>query len=341
MEAVYPSALGGLVIGLLFGVVMQQSRFCLVGAVSSALLIRDLRHGQAYLAAWAVAIGGTTLLEVDGLVDIAQTSYRSGALDWLGSILGGLMFGFGATLAGGCASRSLVIAAEGHLGGVLTLLTMFLFAGISMYGMLEPARVWLLQHTALEIGDGDLGLASLLSLPVAIPGLVIPVVLLLLIPRLGPSIVNRWRILGGAALGLLVVAGWWLTGSLTQDELAPVAASSVRITGPMAEIHYLLATGTRLVLGFGLTFLIGLFLGAMASARFSGRFHWHRPDPSRISAHLVGGSLMGMGAVLAGGCNIGQGLSGASTLSLASLLAGAAIFLGVILGTKWWERQSS
>lgn len=332
------SALGGLLIGLLFGVIMQRSRFCLVGAVSSALLIRDLRHGQAYLTAWAVAIAGTTLLEVYGVVDIAQTNYRSGSLDWFGAILGGLMFGFGATLAGGCASRSLVIAAEGHMGGILSLLTMLLFAGITMYGALEPLRSWLLSETAIELTGGDLGLANVLSLPSYLPGMLIPIVLLLLLPRLGPSSVNRWLILGGAGLGLLVVAGWWLTGILAQDEFFPVAPTSVRITGPLAELHYVLATGTRISAGFGFTFLLGLFVGAVISAKQSGRFHWHRPDPSRISLHLLGGALMGMGAILAGGCNIGQGLSGVSTLSLASLLAGGSIFLGVILGTKGWEK---
>lgn len=215
---------------------------------------------------------------------------------------------------------------------------MLLFAGITMYGALEPARVWLLQQTAIELGNGDLRLASLLSLPAYLPGLVIAVVLLLMLPRLGPSSVNRRLILGGGSLGLLVVAAWLLTGNLAQDEIEPVTATSVRITGPMAELNYVLATGVGVSMGFGLAFLIGLFAGAMTSAWCSGRFHWHRPEPSRISSHLIGGVLMGMGAILAGGCNIGQGLSGISTLSLASLLAGGAIFIGVILGTKWWEK---
>lgn len=50
--------------------------------------------------------------------------------------------------------------------------------------------------------------------------------------------------------------------------------------------------------------------------------------------------MMGVGAVTAGGCNIGQGLSGVSTLSAGSLIAASAIFAGAILGVKWLERRT-
>jgi hypothetical protein len=53
---------------------------------------------------------------------------------------------------------------------------------------------------------------------------------------------------------------------------------------------------------------------------------------------LSGGTLKGMGAILAGGCNIGQGLSGISTLSLGSLLAVMSIALGMCLGIGRLER---
>ena len=42
---------GGLGIGLIFGIVLQRSRFCMVAAVSNLVLIRDYRQGQAFLAA--------------------------------------------------------------------------------------------------------------------------------------------------------------------------------------------------------------------------------------------------------------------------------------------------
>jgi len=47
---------------------------------------------------------------------------------------------------------------------------------------------------------------------------------------------------------------------------------------------------------------------------------------------------MGFGAMVAGGCNIGQGLSGVSTLAAGSLLAAGAIFAGAVLAVKWLEQ---
>jgi hypothetical protein len=49
---------------------------------------------------------------------------------------------------------------------------------------------------------------------------------------------------------------------------------------------------------------------------------------------------MGVGALLAGGCNIGQGLTGAATLSVTSLLAVAGILGGMGLGMVWVGRSA-
>ncbi|PCH83401.1 MAG: hypothetical protein COC02_04090 [Rhodospirillaceae bacterium] len=48
--------------------------------------------------------------------------------------------------------------------------------------------------------------------------------------------------------------------------------------------------------------------------------------------YMIGGTLMGVGGVLALGCTIGQGITGVSTLSLGSLLALTAIVSGGLLG---------
>ena len=46
---------GGLSIGMLFGIVVQRTQFCMVSAISNVMLMRDFRHAHAYLAALAVA----------------------------------------------------------------------------------------------------------------------------------------------------------------------------------------------------------------------------------------------------------------------------------------------
>ena len=95
---------GGFIVGLVFGAIAQRQRFCMVGAVGNLVMMRDWRQAHAFLAAFAGAIAGPQGLEASGLVPVAESASRVARVDWLGAGAGGLMFGFGATLAGGCAA---------------------------------------------------------------------------------------------------------------------------------------------------------------------------------------------------------------------------------------------
>ncbi len=330
---------GGLVIGLIFGVVMQRSRFCMVAAVSNAFLIRDFRYAQAFIAAWIIAVLGVSLLESFSLVAISDSGYRSGGINWLGAIGGGLVFGFGASLAGGCAARTLVNTAEGNLGALLALLTMMMLAGVTTYGALEPLRMNITSPTTIAIASGDTGISSLLHIPAWFSVIVFVFAGLGLIVRLGSIRENLSLIVAGAIIGLLVVFAWLVNGWLSVDEFTAVKASAIAITGPLAKANLLLATGSGSMFNFGFAFLVGLFIGALLSAISSGGFSIKISDAKRNPHNLIGGALMGFGATLAGGCNIGQGLSGVSTLSITSILAATAMFGGAALGLKWWERH--
>ncbi|MCG6975824.1 MAG: YeeE/YedE family protein [Acidiferrobacterales bacterium] len=331
---------GGLIVGLLFGVVMQRSRFCMVAAVSNIVLMRDYRHAQAFLAAWAIAIPGVMLVEHMGWVAIAEAGYRSARLNCTGAITGGMLFGFGAALAGGCAARTVVSAAEGHLGSLLTLLAMTLFAGITTFGILEPARMALTDATAITVTSGDSGLAALLHLPAWLAGIVFSVVLIGLIIRLGQIKENAGLILSGAAIGALVVFAWLVNGWWAVGEFGSTRPAAIAITGPLARFSYLLMTNTGSMLNFGGAFIVATFVSAMVSALLRRGFIATVGDVRRIPLNLLGGAFMGIGATFAGGCNIGQGLSGVSTLSITSILAIVAMIAGTVLGVKWWERRA-
>jgi uncharacterized membrane protein YedE/YeeE len=330
---------GGLLLGLLFGVVAQRSRFCLVAAVSNLVLMRDYRQLHAFLAALGVAILGTGMLEGLQWVDISASSYRNVQFNWLGSLGGGLLFGMGAMLAGGCASRTLVRSVEGNLGALASLLTFGLIGMMTLFGVLEPLRVWLVETTAKALLPEQIALSSLLRLPPAI----LPVVLFLgsfmLIYRFGDWRRNLRFILAGTLIGLILTAGWWITGILAQDEFELIRPSSLAVAGPMARAMVYLTTGQSSGSEFALFLLLGLVLGAFASALIGGEFRWVAPAGNRVGSYLGGGAMMGIGAMLAGGCNIGQGLTGVATLSIQSIMA-----LSGILGGMWlvlWRMQGS
>ena len=331
---------GGFMIGVAFGAIVQRQRFCMVAAVGNLALMRDWRHIHAFLAALAVAIAGTQWLDAGGWVPVAESAYRNARIDWLGAGAGGLMFGFGATLAGGCAARTLVRAAEGSYGAWIVLLAFALAAATAQFGSLSTARVALSDLSAYTAGTGDSSLATLLGISPAVAGAIVATVCIGALMTVGRGRHDRSLIMGGAAIGALVVAAWWVTGDLARDEFTIVPPSALNISGPLARITYFLAADGRAGLGFGIPFVCGTVAGAAASALAGGGFRWQAPDARYIPNYLVGGAFMGVGAILAGGCNIGQGLSGVSTLAVGSLIAAAAIFSGAFLGVKWLEWKS-
>ena len=323
---------GGLFIGLLFGIVVQRTQFCMVSAVSNAVLMRDFRHTHAYFAALLVAVLGTLFLETGGLVAIWETGYRVPRYDWLVIIGGGLLFGFGSMLAGGCAGRTTVRAAEGNLGALVVLLAFALTAATTYFGALEPYRVWLIQNTSIQLDAGDSALSAILGLPLWVGSAVITVVCLVGIFLLGQARRSYRLIAAGIVVGALVVAGWYITGYLSQDDFSEHRAASITVAGPLARATVFLTTGSLPGGGFTVSVLIGIVAGALASALLTRSFHLIIPEAQHLKHLLAGGALMGIGSICAGGCNIGVGLTGMSTGSIRALTALVAIVAGMLLG---------
>jgi uncharacterized protein len=329
---------GGLSLGCLFGAVVQRSRLCMMAAVSNRVLMGDRRQIDAYLVAVAVAIVGTQVLESGGWVAIADSSYRGMRIDWLGTSLGGILFGFGTTLAGGCAARILVGAAEGSGAALLALLAFALMATATQFGGIEPLRVWLASATAIEPSVGSSSLAALLGIPSwAVAALVVGACLWLVF-RSDSKHRSLGLLAAGAAIGTLVVAGWWITGYLARDEFSALRPASLTFSGPVARATEYLLAGRGSGSGFDVSLAAGVLGGAWLSSLMARSWRWVPPHSGHVLHALGGGALMGLGAILAGGCNIGQGLSGISTLSAGSFVAVVGIVLGMRLGIFWLER---
>ena len=328
---------GGLGLGLLFGITVQRSRFCTLAAVSNWVLMRDLRQVHGYLAAVVVAVVGTALLEFTELVPVAASTYRDARVDWLGALAGGTVFGIGMALAGGCAGRLLVRGAEGSGGALLALGVAAVGAATSIYGVLEPLRFALVEATAVTLASGDSSLTALFELPVwVVPAVMVTGCALAIVPALRRN-ESSGLIIAGAVIGVLVVSGWFLTGYLAQDafDMTPLRPMSLSFSTPLAQMMRSVEYGQVVGTGFGLALITGVFGGAFASAAMSGTLRWTLPAGRDVVRIALGGGLMGIGAVFAGGCNIGQGLSGLSTCSIFALLAIVGTVLGLRLGLVW------
>ncbi len=328
---------GGLAVGLVFGVLAQRLRFCMVAAAGNWLSFRDNRQLSAILAAFLVAIAGTQFLEISGWIAIDEAGYRNAQFDWLGVILGGLIFGIGASFAGGCAARTVVKTSEGNLHSLVALLSFMIFAAITQYGWLEPARLAMTAKTAIELESGDAGLFAVLGMPALWVAIIACLVILGILIHEARRNISWSYILGGAAIGALVILSWYITGDLAQDEFDPQKPSAITMSGPMARFGYML-TGAIPTFSFQIAFVIGVAVAALLSALITRDFRIVAIRPGMLKHAVFGGALMGIGGILAYGCNIGQGLSGASTLSLESLLAVAGMAGGAVIGVRYLDR---
>ena len=325
---------GAFFIGVLFGIIAEFSRYCASAALAewapgreqSSAAVNGHPRSKQYLAAVLVALAGTQALFVSQNIDLAQSIYWSVPIRPLALIAGGLLFGAGMVLAGGCVSRLLVLAASGNGRSIVTLLVTGIAGYATLRGILSYPRIWLENAWSLETAPAQLyetGAVSSLSVAAGIAVILIGL-LGLLVVRSGSK-----GLLTGAAVGLVVVAGWAVTGIVGADEFEPTQLASLSFVAPAGETIQYLMIFTGDTIRFSVALLGGVLVGALASALAGRRFHLKGfTAENSLARYLIGGLLMGFGGVTALGCSVGQGLSGISTGSLSSVIAVLAIAAG-------------
>jgi uncharacterized protein len=328
-------AAAGFGIGTAFGAIVYRTNFCTMGSISDVMTFGDWQTLQAF-----------------GVVDLRQSMYLGSTLNWFGHIVGGLMFGFGMVLAGGCASKNLARAGGGDLRALITLVIIGIAAFATIGGIFGPIRATLEQWTAIDLkslGFGSQSIGGLLSKPIGITaakldqlvGASIAVLALAYCFTDRAFRASPVHILAGLGVGLCVVAGWAVTG-LAFDDMAskPTQAISltfVRPTGDMLE--WLQRFTAERMPSFGVASVLGALTGTLLKALAMGRFKLTTySDANDARRNLGGAVLMGVGGVLALGCTVGQAITGVSTLALGSFLTFAAIVVGGMQGMKHLER---
>ena len=157
----------GFVLGVIFGVTAQRTNFCTMGAISDAVFMGDWNRFRAWMLAIAVAILGSQALHMTGTVDLATSIYLTSNLGWAGAIIGGLLFGFGMTMTGGCGNKTLVRLGAGNLKSVVVALFLGIFAYMTLRGLMGLARVELENSVNVDlsvVGMADQGMPAFLGL---------------------------------------------------------------------------------------------------------------------------------------------------------------------------------
>ncbi|MET0677594.1 MAG: YeeE/YedE thiosulfate transporter family protein, partial [Bradyrhizobium sp.] len=143
------------------------------------------------------------------------------------------------------------------------------------------------------------------------------------------------QIATGLVVGLLVAGGWFATGWLGADDFNPTPVTSLTFIAPIADALQYIMLSTGSTLNFGIVTVFGVFAGSLVTALLTRRFQLEGfQSPRHMLRSGSGAALMGVGGVMAFGCSVGQGLTGFSTLALASLIAFAGILLGTTAGLR-------
>ncbi|MFQ3535178.1 MAG: YeeE/YedE family protein [Aggregatilineales bacterium] len=346
-----------LLIGVALGVIFQRGRFCFFCIFRDFIENRNSSGLFAVLS--ALAVGGIGYAIVFGAFMPNPSGQglppdaHIGPVSWV-LVAGGLAFGIGMALSGACISGHLYRLGEGYTRAPLALFgAMIGFGG----GFLTWHALYVEAISVAPVAwlPKTLGYGGSLALHLAALSL-IAALLLRYLPELPPQaggkltwerlyqavFVTRWNpLVTGALVGLIGVFAYFRVsplgvtsqlGSLTRTVLNNAGWLSDRLIG----LDGFAGCATRVVDTITNNgFLIGgLAAGSLAIGLFTNRFQLSRLTLRGTLTALLGGVLMGWGAMVSLGCTIGTLLSGISAFAISGWLFGAAVFAGVWLGIK-------
>lgn len=331
-------ATGGALVGLAFGFFAQRSSFCLRAAVIEFWRREPGERLAVWLLVFSAAVVALQALLLAGWVDLSGTRQLAARGSLSGALLGGLLFGAGMIMTRGCASRLLVLSAAGNLRALLSGLVFAVTAQSALSGALAPLREQLGGWWTVDGGAPR----DLLAITHAGHAGGLAFGALWLVAALWYSIRSGrrlWKWLGGLGTGLSVALAWSFTGTVAASSFQVVPIQGITFSGPSAEwlMRVLARPGPPMGFDFGLLpgVFAGAFLGALAGRELKLEGF---KDGYGMRRYIAGAMLMGFGAMLAGGCAVGAGLSGGSLFSLTAWLALCGMWLGGGIADRLLDR---
>jgi len=281
-----------------------------------------------------------TVAAAGSVVDLAKSIYLQPSFSAPLMFFGGLLFGYGMVLSNGCGSRALVLLGRGNLRSFVVVIVLGIAAQMTLKGLIAPTRIALLQWsqmtskvTSLPELLSMLGIGETLARTVAASAMSGALIVFAFAHM--PFRRSWGQIAAGVAVGLLVAAGMVSRPAISAPTLQSVAADLAYLCRADRRYAAIRDAVDRADAEFRIATVAGVFAGSLATALITGRFHWEGYTSPRHMLRSAGGAaLMGAGGAMAYGCSIGQGLTGLSTLALASFVAVGGILLGTAAGLR-------
>jgi uncharacterized membrane protein YedE/YeeE len=321
VAVVEPTIVGALA-GILIGYVLQRGQLCFYSMFANAWSGKS-----SLLRGWLLAVAIASV----GLSAIYLSSTLSKGLNTglafrpMADIAGGTIIGLGMLVASSCVSGLFYRLGSGMLGALVGIVG-WIGGEAAVHSVHFPGPTVL-------AGGRTATFASLIH----IPRLAVSVVFLVGVV----AVLQRWHGSGqptrawqwdwptvGVALGIATIAGW-LLARVGHSSFGP---STVGATASVLSHH-----PNWWLIGF----LVGIVGGAAVASLSKGAFALRGEASVQYVRLAVGGFLLGAGGWIAGGCNLGHGLSGVAQLNVSSWVVVAVMASTVGAGRALTTRRST
>ncbi|GAA1963202.1 YeeE/YedE family protein [Amycolatopsis minnesotensis] len=344
-----------LALGLLLGLALFHSRFGFTSAWRQLIAVGNGQGLRAHTLLLGTAATVIALLAGTGTGLFGSVPKATASPLGLALLAGATIFAIGMQLGGACASGTLFAVGSGQsaivltLGGFVAGSVLYTWAYPVLSGWPELPGVLLADHFGW-FGSWAVTIAVLLLIVVATrfvqrrrtppPVGAVPTA-----RGFARVVRGSWPILVGAVvLGLLAGAVFLVSGGIwgVTSAFSLWGAKLLQLFGLHPESWEFWQQKTNAASLRGSVWQdknsltdIGIMIGAAVAAAAAGAWKIHSEIPWRTAlAAVLGGVLMGIGARMAGGCNIGAYLGGISTGSLHGWLWGVFALGGTWIGLK-------
>ncbi|HHW95432.1 MAG TPA: YeeE/YedE family protein [Mogibacterium sp.] len=319
----------GFIIGTILGYMLKRSRICFMGTIRDVYLEkRSYNLALVALTIFSEAIV-YNLSVIAGLVPDGFISCFSPVAVSIGS----LMFGFGAVMAGGCLTMTLVKMGDGRLTGLISFTT-FVIVGYFFSAGGGRFLAGKLRHT-YELFDSALIADSRIRLILSAVAALLAYTTIWQHNKKRKSRNNFYYSKVSAEI-------WFILIGVLFGVTFPISqhfgrAGGFAITTPILSYPYTLFRPEQIVggcnisdqrFGFGSMLVLGIVFGSFITSVISREFNFVIPRRKQAVKTIIGSAMMAFGAIVAGGCMVSNGLVGTSQFYIRSWIGLIFISMG-------------
>jgi hypothetical protein len=345
-------------IGFLFGFFLQKGQLCGSSAFSEVIIMKDRKK---LWGLWVAIVTGMGLFAIGSTAGLHSLTVKP--LLILNMIIGGIIFGAGTVLAGGCVSGCLYKSGEGNLNSIVALIGIAFGISSVEYGHLHGINMWMKKTAVIKtVSGGSVSISSLTGLPYWILAFIFIVITIFatiyvnkksrqtssgmtFVPEKASFekiMTKRWKPWqAGIAIGLLGFLAYMSSSAsgrnyplgvshgvlfvhniTTANDYQNIYKPKLTIENKALESERLSPKPKRKVVWWLVLLVSSLVLGSWVSAQMSGDVKLLPKPPDQILFAILGGVFVGIGAAIAGGCVVGNIISGWALMSVGCLIFG-------------------